>query len=350
MNNFRRKNQTLMPMSKSSIHDTLAANSKRFSDMPNRLVESEMRQKLYQVKLKNYNPDKMRAKVRWNLIITVIVCFLIFFGNGISQYRDKHADVVFCDSDSYNYLDKSSDCTPCPNYGKCEGGNLISCYENYIIKNNTCVRNEKLDLLIQKMVQKLGGILALRKGDEICYGFDSNYGFIPLKDIKSTLNDFSYDKNFDTALEQLRYELMPGLNKYPNLITEFKIDPVSGFYEDFIASRIYDLNPFCKAKLFIKDHRLSIFAFVIICLVMTALAKQATKRRRLTIRAEELYKKNLSILQSEQKINRKNLLVGELDHNVKDRDALLEEIERIRLIDEQITLYQSEGEVYWVLV
>ena len=350
MNNLKRKNQTMMPMSKSHIHDTLAANSKRFSEMPNKYDAAEMKHKLYQVKLKNYNPDKMRAKVRWNLILLVILSFSIFFSNGINQYRDKNVDVKFCDSDSYSYLSTQDECTPCPNYGRCEGGKLISCYDNYIIKDNTCVRNEALDLLVQKMAHKLNKYLALRKGDEVCYGKDSDYSFISIKELKSILNEFNYDKQFDAAIEQLRHDLVLNLDKYPNFVRDFKRNANTGLFEDFIANKNFEFSLYCKMKMFTIDHKLSIFTFLIICLVMWGLTKRAIRKRKLSIRAEEIYKKNLLALQNDKKINKKHILIDESAQNVKERDALIEEIERIRLLDEQVTLYQAEGEIYWVLV
>lgn len=350
MNNLKRKNQTMMPMSKSYLHETLAANSKRFSEMPNRLDESEMREKLFQVKLKNYNPDKMRAKVRWNLILVVLLSFLVFFGNGVSQYRDKQSDIVFCDSDDYSYLSKESSCTPCPNDGKCAGGKLKSCHNNYIIRDGNCVRNEKLDLLVQKMARKLGKALAMRKGDQMCHSKDADYAFMSVKELKPALSEFNYDKLCDNALEQLKQDLMFNLDKHPNLIREFKRSPASGMYEDFVASKSYEFSLYCKSKMFLGDHKLSVLTFMLSCLTMWALASRALKRRKLSIRAEEIYKKNLIVLQNEGKINRRHLLTNESDRNVKDRDALMEEIERIRLLDEQVTLYQLEGDIYWVLV
>ena len=346
----KRKNQTMMPMSKSQLQETLAANSKRFSEGPHRIDESEMRSRLYQVKLKNYNPDKMRAKVRWNLIAIVIASFLLFFFNAFAQYNRKIPDIVFCDSEGYSYLDNDSGCTPCPNYGKCEGGKLISCYDNYILKDNTCVRNEKMDLLMQKMSKRLTAIMARRHADQICYGYDADYAFITLKDIRAELKEFAGDTNFEIAAEQLRQDLVLNIDRFPQFAREFKRHPTTGYYEDFIASKEYQYGLFCKAKMFVQDHVPSIIAFAIACLVMWLLAGRAIKRRSLTLCAEEIYKRNLLALHSEHKINRRNLMANESDQSVKDRDELLEEIDRIRVLDEQVTLYQSDGEIYWVLV
>lgn len=350
MNPGKRNYQTMMPMSKSQLQETLAANSKRFSDTPNRLDESEMRQRLFQVRLKNYNPEKMRAKVRWNLIAVVMVSFFLFFGNAISQYGTKQPDVVYCDSEGYAYLDRPDGCTPCPNNGKCEGGKLVQCYENYVIKNNTCVRNEKLDLLVQKMSQRLSDIMARRRGDQICYEHPEEYGMIPLKDIRNQLSEFSRDANFESALEQFRHDLMLNIDLYPQFNREFKRHPTTGYYEDFVSSKNISFGPLCKSRLFVQDHKLPLLAFLLACLVMFGLAKRAAARRRLTIRAEEIYKRHLAMLQSEHKINRRYLLPGDSDQSAKDRDALLDEVERIRVLDEQVTLYQSDGEIYWVLV
>ena len=317
--------------------------SARFSKTPQRL--SSMHEKFKNVRLKNYKEKNLTYTKNIFLILLLLALFIIFFFFSFSS-KEKKKQIIFCDSDNYNFEeDKKKNCVECPNNALCKNRKIIECYGNYIIQDQKCVLNEELILLKNKMLEKLENILARKNGEKICSGKKNN--FIKFENFEKTLKPFFGGKNmFVDTVEELKNDL----EFDENFSKEIKTKYLNNNYSEIIAyTDNVDFSFFCQMKNFYRKKKFAIFCFFFVFVYLLFFTVKKIMRKKFVLIAEKIYKEVLNQFRTVDKIDVRNLVKDpNFDFTKKERDAIFEELENIRVIDEQITYYVANGVKYWV--
>ena len=320
----------------------LSGNFAAFRDL--RQQKNEMERRLMNVKLKKYKPIKNDNRVHAMLMMFLLGLLVVFTAHTINSYVSDKAVIVYCDT--YGWGD---DCTRCPDGARCAKGKILQCPKDYLLKDNECVLNEELILLRKDMMKEIKTVLAFKKGSKLCFGGSENSDQIALDDLESYLNRFKSRNEYDQAFDWLKRELSTHTLDY-DIRIDYRVDERTGRYTDFISSNYYEYSMLCKIKMFFTSNIKFLLIFVFFFIVIVLYSKVHKQRQKIIRKAEELYKNNLIKLQEEDQISVKNLISFDVSIEGFERDALMTELERIRKIDEQVTKFQRNGELYWVLV
>ena len=316
--------------------------STRFSQKPSRL--SSMHEKFQNVRLKNYKEKNFTYKKNILLMILLLSIFLIFIFFSFSS-KPKKKKINFCDTDDLNFDSENKNCIECPNNALCKKGKIIECYGNYIIQDQKCVLNEELILLKNKMLEKLENILNKKNGDKICDPKKDN--FLRFENFEKTLKNFFGGKNlFLPAIEELKNDL----EFDENFSKEIHIKYLNNNYNEIVAfTDQIDFSLFCQIKNFYQKKKFTIFLFFIIFFLLVFFTLKKIWRKKYVIIAEKIYKDILIQFKNKEKIDIKDLVKDpNFIYSTKERDTIFEELENIRVIDEQITYYVANGNKYWV--
>lgn len=162
--------------------------------------------------LKELGQVKAKKNVSILVFIATVAAVILLFGYFVMK---QTSNKPFCDERSKI----TNDCKPCPEYGKCRDGRLVECQNEYKIKGDFCIKQEKNERQVFIMYNEVLDLLARRRGEYLS-GNTKISQSLSIIDIEHYLAQrFDKDSDYHTNFFEVRKRLSSAQN--PDVKVEY---------------------------------------------------------------------------------------------------------------------------------
>lgn len=157
--------------------------------------------------------SEIRAKKNASILVFLGTIAIVIFMFALFVTK-IHSRKPFCDTG----MSQSEECRPCPEFGACQDGKLISCSYGHKLKGEHCISQVTNERLVYIMYNEAVNLLSRRRGEYLSGNTKIDQS-VSVDDIEIYLTSrFDEDEDFQACLSEVRRRLQS--NKNPDIIIE----------------------------------------------------------------------------------------------------------------------------------